>query len=801
MGERLFGMETEYGLTVVPKAGGQFNSENAARELVDLARKKPHLPGRSSSGIFLPNGSRLYVDCSHPENCTPECSNPWDVCRYVQAGEQLLLGLAGQLTQRERQIERTLILKSNVDYTNRSTWGCHESYMHAPVNRGALSRQIIPHLVSRVVYCGAGGFDCFSPGIAFRVSPRVAHLQAAISSESTSGRGIFHTRDEPLCGHGYRRMHILCGESLCGEIGTWLKIGTTALVLAMIEAGKRPGEAIDLRDPLQAIRVFAADPACRQTVKLADGRDVTALDIQDHFLQQVETHADASFMPPWAGEVCQQWRTMLDRLRAGAPAALARTLDWAIKLALFQNHVSRRGTTFETLAHWTRALDELLASLARTDHCEQSLTAEFVLAARSPVAAARKRLTPYLQERGLAWDALPGFLALRLELFEIDTRYSILGDGGIFPSLQRSGVLDHHFAGVDNIPHALNHPPASGRAAIRGEAIRRLAGKNGRYSAEWDSIWDLQDGRALNLSNPFCATEKWESLRSSHRERIDPESLFWVGRYADILDHNAEALGLNVSAETLVLACARAGRQDEALAVLNSQPPSNFPCHPVALTMWVLSNGLVPAVDKMAPLITMGDRLIEEEPGSWNDYSRFVFLSHKALFFLHKGLYQLAEPLYLALLSDEANAIRSRMCSRNRCHMAELYRRLGRQSDALELAKAAERTHRAENLPGDMATHSLPMLAKLTADANEASAYLDSAEATLRLHRNNLGLAQVLCLRARRLRISRDGAEIAILQRAVPVLNHCDIARKIISEWQSWIAPEAAPEPMDYWGL
>jgi len=805
MSERMFGMETEYGLTVIPAAEERLSAENVAGELVGLARKHPHLPGLRSSGIFLPNGSRFYVDCGHPELCTPECSNPWDACRYIRAGEQLLLSLAGQLTHRERGIERTLILRNNVDYVSRSTWGCHESYLHTAMDRGALSREIIPHLVSRLIFCGAGGFDCYSPGVAFRISPRVSHLQAAISGDSTGGGGgrpIFHTRDEPLCSRGYQRMHILCGESLCGETGTWLKIGTTALVLALIEAGKRPGAGVDLRDPLEAMRIFAGDPACQRSVKLADESQVTALDIQDHFLRQAEAHAEASFMPSWAGEVCQRWRAMLDCLRAGAPASPARTLDWAIKLALFESHVRRRGATFETLADWTRILDELRASLVDTDYCEQPITAELALASRSPLSSAKKRLTPFLRERGLAWEGLPDFLALRLELFEIDTRYSILGEGGIFASLNRSGVLDHSISGVDNISHALEHAPAAGRAALRGACIRRVAGHNGRFACEWDGVFDLKTGKRLDLTDPFCVSENWEAHPNQPEPRTpDMEALFRSGRYADVLQRAPESPHRSASEiECIALSYGRLGRHPEALEILGAQRQQFGEFHFVALSMSVLSNGFVPDVGQLAPLVAAGDQLLGQAE-SGNAYSRFIFLLYKGLFFMQRGSYPLAEALFMALLADPSNAGRTRMLARTRCYLAELHRRLGRREAALQMAGDASRTHHAEPLTGDLADHSLPMLAKLSPDDVEADELFEEAEEMQRAHGNHLGVARILCLRARRLKSPHDRQEIELIQRTVPALAKCEVARKIVREWLAWIAPRPASEPMDYWGL
>ena len=799
MTERLLGMETEYGLSVILNSGALADTQHAADELLTLAEKIPHVPAMMSSGLFLANGSRFYVDCgTHPELATPECANPWDVCRYLQAGDRMLLNLAEQMTHADRRIARTLILKGNVDYTARTSWGCHESYLHRPIAQGVLARQIIPHLASRLIYSGAGGFDCFSPGIDFMVSPRVAHLNSAITGSSTSeGRGIFNTRNEPLCGNGYSRLHVLCGESLCGETGAWLKVSTTALVVALIEAGKQPGTAVEFRDPLAAMRTFATDPSCSRAVALVNDREATAIEVQRHFLEQAEAHAGAVFMPPWAGEVCRQWRAMLDRL--SAPHSLARTLDWAIKFALFQNHARRRNTTLEALAKWSPILAKLAATIGQTDDGPRPLTAALVLAPKGPAVELRKSLAPMLRERGLEWGGLESVLALRLELFEIDTRYGLLGEGGLFASLDRSGVLEHRFAGVDNIPHALENPPAIGRAAIRGACIRRVSGQKGKFAAEWDGVWDTGDGNHLDLTDPFCRSEKWGPHHLEPRVRELPERFFREGRYLELIEQISPHSGF--SHDDTVLSYARLGRRDEALALLQSQPADEDDFRRLALLMWIHCNGFAPDVEAIEPLITEGDRLMETEQGRDDEYSRFVFLCHKALFFMHRGLDSLAEPLFTTLLGDPVNVFRSRMFARTQCHLAELHRKLGRRDAALELVAAASLTHRAERLVGDSAAHSLPMLAKLATDATLAGGFLDRAEATHRLQRNDLGLAHILCLRARRQRNSLHRAVIERLILTVPVLTRCKVARRIVSEWDLWIAPDADDERIDYWGL
>jgi tetratricopeptide (TPR) repeat protein len=800
MNERMFGMETEYGLAAMP-TDAECSMEHLAEELVNLARQWPHLPGDGSRGVFLANGSRFYVDCgAHPELATPECVNPWDVCRYVLAGERILLDLAGQLPRRIRGLESVSILRTNTDYLTGATWGCHESYLHKDINCDSLARQLIPHLATRLVFCGVGGFNCFSPGVAFLLSPRVAHLQAAVSNDSTCHRGIFHTRNQSLCGNGYKRLHNLCGESLNSQIATWLKIGTTAIVIAMIEAGKRPGDAMDFPDPLAAMRLFAADPSCQVSVRLANGREVTILDVQFHYLHYAEKFADAAFMPPWAAEIIGAWRDVLDRLRMGGPVSMATTLDWAIKHELFKRHLERRGLTFETLAKWNHVLEQL--TLANSNRSDRPLKTAVVLASRGSLAIARRQLNPFLREHGLSWDGLDAVLATRLELFEIDTRFSILGDKGIFTSLDRSGVLDHRVKGVDNIPYAAENPPAKGRAALRGACIKRFAGQKGRYTCEWEAIVDRRGGQWLNLNDPFCESEQWEKIEEREENNSSLEGLFRFGRYADVVSHfpfSSRSLASNF--ECISLSYARLGRLSEALEILQSQRSQLSDFHHLCLQMSVLSNGLVPNMEQLGPLVDAGEAM-RERSDSTEDYSRFIYLLYKGLFLMHSGLHPLAEAVFTALLDDRGNAFRSRMYGRTKIYFSELQRQLGRPEAALRWASEAHLAYEEGHLIGDIADHSLPMLAKLSTDDSLVGQYFAEAETIERQHHNNLGLARILCLRARRLHFAGDKQEIEVLLLTIPALVKCKVARRILREWRNWIAPQKpADEPMDYWGL
>jgi hypothetical protein len=443
------------------------------------------------------------------ELSTPECSNPAEGVRYTIAGDRILERLARELVASEAKIGKVVVTRSNVDHHSGATFGTHESYLH----RGdpqVFPREIIPHFVSRIVYTGAGGFDTRSSGSAFLLSPRVAHLVAERSRSSTSERGIFHDKDEALAGGGNHRLHVLCGESLCSRTSAWLKLGVTALVVALIEAGGRPGRAVGLVAPVEAMGAIAADPTCRATVALQDGRSLTAIDIQRHYLTQVEANLGASAMPSWAPEVCRVWRSTLDDL-ARAPEAVATRLDWGIKWALFRRHAERRGFAWETLRRWTTAADALAEAVTRSGHSGPWITAEEALRlTRSPVPETVARLTAELAALGLAWHGLRPFLELKKELCEIDAHFGELGPNGIFERLDGAGLLDHDGVGIGDVTAAIETPPSRGRARLRGEAVRALARRRPISNADWSAVWDRRGRRTLDLRDPFAEAPVWE---------------------------------------------------------------------------------------------------------------------------------------------------------------------------------------------------------------------------------------------------------------------------------------------------
>lgn len=499
----MFGLETEYACVPI-LAPGRPDAETTVPDLLmETARRTlSHLPDRRSPGMFLQNGARFYVDCgSHPEYATPECDNPWDAVRHVLAGDQILRTLLEALRPSEPALGAAALFKHNVDLSGSgATWGCHESYLHH-IEPDVLTRQITPHLVSRVIYTGAGGFHPLAPGVEFTLSPRVAHLTRVVSPDSTSNRGIYHTKNEPL-GRGHSRLHVICGESLCSHRAAWLKIGATAVVVALLDTGVDLGERVTLRAPLKAIRAFAADPTCSVKVPLENGERVSAIELQTRYLTLVEANLDHPALPRWTAAVCREWRAMLERLRR-APASVRRTLDWAIKWSVYDQWIQQQGWNWSRIESWRPIIRRLQDGAEQADVCFRQTRIETLLADDGPLGALVRRLTPAVRLRRLEWGELIELSALQRQLYELETRFSQLSARGVFQTLDQTGVLDHRVDGVDNVDDAVTNPPGVGRARARGEAIRRLAGQAG-WSCGWTAVWNHgRLGRALDLSDPF----------------------------------------------------------------------------------------------------------------------------------------------------------------------------------------------------------------------------------------------------------------------------------------------------------
>jgi hypothetical protein len=506
---RVFGVETEYAVTATIASGAALAADRVVTALLRTAFKtKPALEGCHDPGLFLTNGSRLYRDAGgHPELAGPECQDPWTAVRYLRAGDRILVELAAATRRRYRSLTDLQIMTGNVDYSGTlATWGSHESYAYR-ASPDTVRRALVPHLVSRVIYTGAGGFNPFSYGLEFTLSPRTHHLAQVVSCESTHARGIIHTREEALA-TGWRRQHLICGESVRSDLAAWLRVGTTALVVALADGGVMCGDAVALAEPVSAIRGAAADETCRAGLDARNGSVLTPIDIQRHYLDAARSQVGAPFMPEWTEAVCTAWGAMLDRLARG-PDAVAASLDWAIKRAIFRRHAERRGFAWSAVAIWSGVVDAIEDARRNPAGAPFPRLSASRLRSDPHMRDAVAAVSPRLDAAGLDWGGLDDFLALRGELLELDVRWGLLGPAGLFQSLDAAGVLDHRVSGVDGIETAAALPPAAGRARVRGDAIRRLSAEKHRYSAGWDGIWDHEMPRRIDLSDPFCEAEAW----------------------------------------------------------------------------------------------------------------------------------------------------------------------------------------------------------------------------------------------------------------------------------------------------
>ena len=279
MDRRIFGIETEYGVTCTFKGQRRLSPDEVARYLF----RRVVSWGRSSN-VFLRNGSRLYLDVgSHPEYATAECDDLTELVVHDKAGERILEGLLVDAEQRlaEEGVTGDIYLfKNNTDSAGNS-YGCHENYLvgrHGEFSR--LADVLIPFLVSRQIVVGAGKVLQTPRGAIYCVSQRAEHIWEGVSSATTRSRPIINTRDEPHAdAERYRRLHVIVGDSNMNETTTLLKVTMTDLVLRMIEAGV-PIKDMTLENPIRAIREISHDMTGRRKVRLANGREMSALEIQ-----------------------------------------------------------------------------------------------------------------------------------------------------------------------------------------------------------------------------------------------------------------------------------------------------------------------------------------------------------------------------------------------------------------------------------------------------------------------------------------------------------------------------------------
>ena len=342
MDRRIFGLENEYGVTCTFRGQRRLSPDEVARYLF---RRVVHW-GRSSN-VFLENGARLYLDVgSHPEYATPECDRILDVVAHDKAGERILEALlaAAEVRLHEEGISgQVYLFKNNTDSAGNS-YGCHENYLVSrDVSFQRLAEALIPFFVTRQIFAGAGKVLQTPRGFHYCLSQRAQHICQEISGATTSSRSIINTRDEPHAdAERFRRLHVIVGDSNMNEWTTFMKVGITDLVLRMVEANTVMRD-LTLENPIRAIREISHDVTCRKKVRLANGRELSAIEVQEEYYERASRFVERRGADEQTHLLLSEWREALDALTEGEPRRLVRKVDWVAKDLLIERYRAKHG--------------------------------------------------------------------------------------------------------------------------------------------------------------------------------------------------------------------------------------------------------------------------------------------------------------------------------------------------------------------------------------------------------------------------------------------------------------------------
>jgi len=444
MPPRIFGLENEYGLIFSPNGRVYLPMEKILGYIFEGL-----IPNSWPSNAFLSNGARFYQDTGcHPEYSTPECDRLRDLVIHDKAGERLLetcLPLAEKRLREEGLVGDIYIFKNNTDSMG-NTYGCHENYlMRRDLDFWKITEQLIPFFVTRQVFAGAGKVLKVSGRTHFFLSQRAQHIHEKTSSSTTSSRSIINTRDEPHAdAEKYRRLHIIVGDSNMSELTTYLKVGTTAVVLSMIEEGFTV-KGMELEDPVKAIRDISRDPTLKKRVRLEDGRELTALEIQMTYCERAEAYLSAlgSSADDTTRELIEYWGYVLQTLVTN-PMKLAQELDWVIKKNIMELFTARK-------------------------NC--------------------------------GWDD-PRIALMDLQYHDVKR------NRGLYYLLERQDLVER-LATEDEIQRAMTVPPQSTRAKVRGDFIKFAKEKNRSYTVDWtylklNGYWE----ETILCMDPFASSNK-----------------------------------------------------------------------------------------------------------------------------------------------------------------------------------------------------------------------------------------------------------------------------------------------------
>ncbi|WP_447973316.1 depupylase/deamidase Dop [Nitrospira sp. Kam-Ns4a] len=337
----------QYPALPAPQAIWDYENENPLLDArgfeVEGEREQPGPEYNRLLNKLLVNGGRLYVDGAHPEYSTPECTNPRELVAFERAGERIMADCLRTLA-RARGAEKFVLYKNNTDGKGNS-YGYHENYLVSravPFDR--LVRGLLPFLVTRQIYAGAGkvGAENQTSPADYQISQRADFFECLVDLNTMVKRPIINTRDEPHADPAkYRRLHVIVGDANMAELSTYLKVGTAMIVLDMIEAGWEVPD-LELEDPVHAIKEVSRDVDLKGTLKLADGRVTSAIDIQRAYLQTAIEFYACHEISQVTKDVLVRWEETLDKLERD-PVLLIRELDWVAKREMMRSYMDRKG--------------------------------------------------------------------------------------------------------------------------------------------------------------------------------------------------------------------------------------------------------------------------------------------------------------------------------------------------------------------------------------------------------------------------------------------------------------------------
>lgn len=444
MERRIFGIETEYGVTCTFKGQRRLSPDEVARYLF----RRVVSWGRSSN-VFLANGARLYLDVgSHPEYATAECDDFIELLAQDRAGERILEGLSIEAEERlvhEGIFGDVYLFKNNTDSAGNS-YGCHENYLiDRTTDFASLAQTFIPFLISRQILVGAGKVVQTPRGSTYAVSQRADHIWEGVSSATTRSRPIINTRDEPHADADlYRRLHVIVGDSNMSDTTNLLKVVSAHLVLSMIESGAVMRD-LTLANPIRAIREISHDTTGTRTVKLANGREISAIQMQSEYFQKVSDFvARRGIVDPVTQQAMELWERSIKAVGSGDLHLIDREIDWVIKLRLIERYMRKNNMTLED------------ARIAQLD---------------------------------LAY-------------------HDIRRDRGLFYLLVRGGAVESVLT-PEQIEKAKNIAPQTTRAKLRGDFIARAQERRRDYTVDWVHLkLNDQGQRTVLLKDPFQHTDE-----------------------------------------------------------------------------------------------------------------------------------------------------------------------------------------------------------------------------------------------------------------------------------------------------